>query len=177
MLKINIDEKTLFNEENNEFIYVPAQELLLEHSLISISKWESKWKKPFISKTQMTKEETLDYIRCMIVNTPKENYIYGIGNKEIELINRYIEDPMTATWFKNNSEKKPHEIITSEIIYYSMIAYNIPLKCEQWHLNRLLTLIRVCSEKNNPKKMSKKDIYSRNRALNDARRKAAHSKG
>lgn len=177
MLKILIEAGEVYDELKNEFIKIPEQELTLEHSLLSVSKWESKWKKPFLTDKGMTTEETIDYIRCMTINTPKKNVYYGVTNNIIKQVNEYIEDPMTATWFSNRNRSTNREIITSELIYYAMVSYNIPFKCEQWHLNRLLTLIRVCSEKNDPKKMSKKETYSRNRALNEARRRARNSKG
>lgn len=180
MLKVTIPKSEFFDEETNEFVYVNECTLALEHSLVSISKWESKWCKPFISSDQKTHEETIDYIRCMTLTQNVNPDVYNyIPSDVIAQIQEYIDAPMTATWFsKNDNARKSREIITSELIYYWMIALNIPFECQKWHFNRLLTLIRVCSLKNSPpKKMSQKDILSRNRALNAARRKAAHHSG
>lgn len=135
--------------------------------------------KPFLSDKQKSTEETLDYIKCMTItqNVDDKSY-YGLTAKNIEDINNYIGASMTATTFIDDDKKNNREIITSEVIYYWMIALNIPMECQKWHLNRLLTLIRVCNIKNNPpKKMSRKEIMSRNAALNAARRKKLNSKG
>ena len=178
MLKITIPASEQYNSETNTFFTTKEQHLSLEHSLLSISKWESKWKKPFLSKDDKTYEESIDYVRCMTITQNVDPLAYySIKDAQLKQILDYIQDPMTATWF---SEKKPpsREIITNEIIYYWMTALNIPFSCEKWHLNRLLTLIRVCSEKNQPpKKMKRGDILRSNQALNAARRKAHHTRG
>ena len=178
MISITIPEIDLFDEKTNEFITIKEQKIVMEHSLISLSKWESKWHKPFFSRNDKTNEEVIDYLRCMTI-TPNVDPLayYSITQEDLLRINDYIEDPMTATTFSNN-DRKSREIITSEIIYYWMVANRIPFECQKWHINRLLTLINVCSLKNAPpKKMSKSDLRSRNAALNAARRKALNSKG
>ena len=180
MLEIVIPETEQWDEVNQEFITSNRQILRLEHSLVSLSKWESKWKKPFLSNKEKTYEETIDYIKCMTLTQNVNDTIYNLLDKDnIEKINKYIGDPMTATTFKEDPNKKGgREIITSELIYYWMISLNIPFECQKWHLNRLLTLIKVCGIKNQPpKKMSKKDVMSRNAALNAARRKQMNSRG
>ena len=177
MLTLIIPETELYDEINNEFRYIKEQKIVLEHSLVSISKWESRWHKPFLSREDKTHEETIDYIRCMTVNTVNPIVYDYISSGMINQVNKYIDDPMTATTI---SHKDPpnREIITSEIIYYWMVALQIPFECQKWHLNRLLTLIKVCNIKNKPpKKMGKKEIMSRNAALNAARRKALHTSG
>lgn len=180
MLQIYLPEKERFDEINNEFIKTKACNLTLEHSLVSVSKWESKWCKPFLGKGEKTSEEILDYIRCMTLTQNVDPMVYAsIDKKNMDLIGSYINAPMTATWFADDKNKKAgRDIITSEIIYYWMISLNIPMQCEKWHLNRLLTLIKVCNEKNKPqKKMSKKELMNRNRSLNEARKMASHSEG
>ncbi|MDY6058104.1 MAG: hypothetical protein SPI36_02520 [Candidatus Onthovivens sp.] len=180
MLEIVIPETEQWDEVNQEFITSNRQILRLEHSLVSLSKWESKWKKPFLSNKEKTYEETIDYIKCMTLTQNVNDTVYNLLDKDnIEKINKYIGDPMTATTFKEDQNKKGgREIITSELIYYWMISLNIPFECQKWHLNRLLTLIKVCGIKNQPpKKMSKKDVMSRNAALNAARRKQMNSRG
>lgn len=180
MLTIKIPKgRELFDEVNNEFITSKAQTLQLEHSLVSLSKWESKWCKPFLTKDIKTHEESIDYIRCMTITQNVDPIVYRfITNEEMDQVNRYIKAPMTATTFSNNKESINREIITSEIIYYWMIALNIPFECQKWHLNRLITLINVCNIKNTPpKKMNKRDIMRRNRALNEARRKKLGTRG
>ena len=182
MLSIVIPATEKYNEQTNEFIYKKEQKILLEHSLVSLSKWESKWHKPFLSSNKNTKsqEETIDYVRCMTLTQNVDPLLYyDLSTDNYNKIQAYIEDPMTATTF--NDLQKGHsssEIITSELIYYWMIAYNVPVEFEKWHLNRLLTLIKVCSIKNTPpKKMSKREIMNRNAALNASRRQAHNSRG
>lgn len=180
MLQITIPARELWDEAKNEFIYTKECTLQLEHSLISLSKWESKWCKAFFSKEPKTQEETLDYIKCMTLTPNVKDEIYAcLSNDNVTEINKYIEAPMTATFFSQDKGGKPNrEQITSELIYYWMIALTIPFECQKWHLNRLLTLIRVCNIKNQPpKKMSKREIMSRNSALNAARRKQLNTKG
>lgn len=185
MLKINIAGKEVFNEQTNEFISIKPCTLCLEHSLVSLSKWESKWHKPFLSTGQdsKTSEELRDYIKCMTITQNIDSNVYlALTAAEIKQINEYIGDSMSATTF-NNSRKdvtSKKEIYTSELIYYWMVAYQIPFKCETWHLNRLLTLIRICSIKNSggkDNKMSTASTMEENRRLNEARRKARNSKG
>lgn len=177
MLKVTIPEQELFDNEKEEFLYIPKTVLTLEHSLLSLSKWESKWKKPFLSNKNLPYDQMADYIRCMTVNTVHKDVYTAIPNQVVQQVQNYIDDSMTATWFKETGKKKSNEVVTAEIIYYWMVCLQIPFECEKWHLNRLLALIRVCSEKSDPKKMSKKESFSRQKALNQARRKAHHSRG
>ena len=169
-----------WDEEKQEFVEPIVQILHLEHSLVSLSKWESNWCKAFFSKREKTHEEIMDYIKCMTLteNVPDEVYAC-LTDENIARINKYIENPMTATHVSDDRPgKTSHETVTSELIYCWMIALNIPFECKEWHLNRLLTLIRVCNAKNQPpKKMSTRDIMSRNAALNAARRAKLNSKG
>lgn len=180
MLRIKIPKTELFDESTELFIEIKEQVLQLEHSLVSISKWESKWKKPFISKQRKTTEETIDYIRCMTLTQNVDPIVYrAVTNQIIDQVREYIDDPMTATWFnEDNKGKNNGKAITSELIYYWMTAYNIPPEYQKWHLNRLITLIRVCNAENAPsKKIKKNDLLNQNRALNSARRKAHRTKG
>lgn len=174
MLSITIPKSELYDEKSNKVFYTKETTIQIEHSLVSISKWEAKYKKPFISDTPKTNEETIDYIRFMTITQNVDPNIYNyLTQDNIEEIKRYIDDPMTATTVKDNKTGKS-EIVTSELIYYWMIASEIPFECQRWHLSRLMTLIRVCSAKNQPsKKMSKNDILKRNSRVNAARR-AAH---
>jgi hypothetical protein len=180
MLQITIPAVEQWDEQKQEFVTTKEQTLSLEHSLVSLSKWESKWCKPFLTKQEKTFEETLDYIKFMTItqNVDPEVYKY-LTNGNIDEVNRYIEAPMTATYFSEDKNgKTSREQITAEIIYYWMISLNIPFECQKWHLNRLLTLIKVCNIKNTPpKKRSKREIMSRNAALNAARRKRLNTKG
>lgn len=180
MLQITIPAAELWDERNEKFIRTKKQTLQLEHSLVSISKWESKWCKAFLTKEPKTAEEMIDYIRCMTLTQNVDPNIYvGLTNENIRQINEYIEAPMTATTFmEDKSGRGSREVITSELIYYWMIALQIPWDARKWHINRLLTLIRVCNIKNQPpKKMSKGEIMRRNAELNAARRKQFNSKG
>ena len=180
MLKITIPETECYDEVRGIFVKTKEQKLHLEHSLVSLSKWEAKWKKPFLSREPHSMEETLDYIRCMTItqNVDPDVY-YAITPSIVKEINDYIEDSMTATWFNDKNNQKPNrEVITAEIIYYWMISLQIPIEFEKWHLNRLLTLIRVCNIKNAPeKKMSKRENLASRKMLNDARRKRYGTRG
>lgn len=169
-----------WDEEKEEFTESKVQVLCLEHSLISLSKWESKWCKPFLSSTSKTTEEVLDYIKFMTITQNVKDEVYDhLTQSNLEEINKYIDAPMTATTFSEDKNgKRNREIVTAELIYYWMISLQIPFECQKWHINRLLTLIRVCNIKNQPpKKMSKRDIISRNAALNAARRQQLNTKG
>lgn len=181
MLVITVPAVEMFNEETQEFFSTKEQTLQLEHSLVSLSKWESKWGKAFLTKEHKTEEETIDYIRCMTITQNVNPITYRVlSQQNIEEIDKYIDAPMTATTFYNDTTQKGRgrETVTSELIYYWMISLNIPMECQKWHLNRLLTLIRVCNIKNTPpKKMSKGDIMRRNAALNASRKKQLGSKG
>ena len=178
MLQITIPPVEKWDESRMEFVQTKGQTLQLEHSLVSLSKWESKWKKIFLSNTEKTYEETLDYVKCMTLTQNVDPDVYDNLTKEnIDAINTYIDDKMTATYFPNDhqSAKGSNELVSSELIYYWMIALNIPFECQKWHLNRLLTLIKVCNVKNQPpKKMSKRDLMRSNASINAARRKRYH---
>lgn len=179
MLQITIPQIELFNEETQEFFQIKEQTLCLEHSLVSVAKWESKWKKPFLGTEEKTMDELTDYIRCMTITQNVNPICYlGLTRGNILEVKNYIDDTMTATTFKNRNGPKSHEIITAEIIYYWMIELGIPFECQKWHLNRLLTLVNVCSIKNTPaKKMSRKDALAQQSQLNAARRAKFKSKG
>lgn len=186
MLQITIpavDPIEQWDEEKQEFSYTNHMKehvLQLEHSLVSLSKWESKWCKPFLTKEAKNTEETIDYIRCMTITQNISEEIYNnLTDENIDQVNKYIEAPMTATWFgKENDGKSSGKKITSELIYYWMVSLNIPFECQKWHLNRLLTLIKVCNNENKPpQKRSRKEILSRNSAINAARRKKWNTRG
>lgn len=181
MLTLHIQKTKLFNEKDDTFIHVKEQTLQMEHSLISLAKWESKWNKPFLSKQEKTFEETIDYIKCMTLTQNVDPNVYKcLTNAQVQQINDYISAPMTATTISDEagSSKASREIITAEVIYYWMIALNIPDRFEKWHLNRLLMLIRVCNAKNTPpKKRSQRDIANSYKAINEANRKRFKSKG
>ena len=190
MLTIIVPAKEAWNDSTQEFITTKEQKLCLEHSLVSLSKWEAKYHKPFIGNTQKTQEEILYYIQCMTLTQNVDPVIYSVlGEKELKEINDYISDSRTATWFNERipsgaTQKTPSksgEQVTSELIYYWMVSFQIPFECQKWHLNRLLTLIRICKikegQQNKNGKMSKRDILSQNAAINAARRAKMHSKG
>lgn len=181
-LRITVPAREFFNEKTNEFVNVKEQTLVLEHSLVSISKWESIYCKSFLSRNKndnLKPEELIDYIRCMTLTQNVDPEVYNsLSAENYDMITNYINAPMTATTFHGRDEKQRPHIITSEEIYYWMISLGIPFECQKWHLNRLLTLIRICNVKNSSeKKMSKTDILSSNRSLNAQRRAALKSKG
>lgn len=179
MLQITIPERELWDEENYRFVNVKKQNLTLEHSLVSISKWESKWHTPFFSKENKTNEQTIDYIRMMTLTQNVDPDIYNFLTKEnIKDIQDYLEDSRTATTFHNDKSAPNREVITSELIYFWMVHWGIPFECQKWHINRLLVLIRICGIKNQPtKKMSRQEVMSQNAALNAARKKKYNTRG
>lgn len=180
MLEIIVPAIEKWDERKEEFVYTKTQKLQLEHSLVSIQKWEAKWNKPFLSKEGRTVEEMLDYIRCMTITQNVNPDVYRcLSEENIEAINDYIGQDMTATWFSNTDKKKPNRrVITAELIYYWMIALGIPQEYKKWHLNQLITLIRVTEAEQQPKKkLNQNAEAARRRALNKERRERLNSKG
>lgn len=188
MLEIVIPEQhyEFFDDEKNEFfppVDIKETRIQLEHSLISLKKWEEKWHKPFLAKSDKTYEELSDYIRCMTLTRGVDPLVYNWIPKEVvEQVVAYIGNPMTATTFKNNAligaQKNSREIVTAEIIYYWMIMLSIPAEFQKWHLNQLLTLIKVVNIKNGkPQKVDRKTAAQERAALNKLRREQYNSKG
>lgn len=183
MLTITVPAREFFNEQTSEFFWIKEQKIALEHSLVSISKWEAKWQKPFLdAATTMTQAENLDYVRCMTLTQNVDPMVYmSLTSENYKEISDYIGSSRSATWFNDQQGRRGtrgSEVVTSELIYYWMVAYQIPFECQKWHLNRLLTLIRICDIKNQPQKnMSKNSILRDNQALNKARRAKYHTKG
>lgn len=171
MLEIIIPGEEYFNEKTERFEYSVETQLILEHSLASLYDWESKWKKPFISKTPKTNEELIDYVRCMTLNksaVSDKAYDY-LTTENLKTVVSYMDDAMTATTIKE-TRKSSQRNTTAELLYSYMCSLNIPFECQYWHLNRLLTLIKVCSiEQQPPKKMTQAQVMRQNTALNKAR--------
>ena len=179
MLRLTIPAQELWDDKKECFIQTKEQTLQLEHSLVSLSKWEAKYHKPFLTKDDKTYEETLYYIQCMTITQNVNPEVYnGLTSENIKQIHDYIEDPMTATTINSRNTGNSRRIMTSELIYFYMLSFGIPVEFQKWHLNRLITLIRVCEIENAPnKKMSRSEIMSRNSALNKARKAKLHTKG
>lgn len=180
MLRLIIPGTELFDEEKNEFLTIDDVTIDLEHSLISLSKWESKFQKPFLSPGDKSRDELMYYIECMIFSPGVDPAIVSnFESPQINAIQAYIESAQSATTFGEMPSKKVrNEVITSELIYYWMVAFNIPWEAQHWHLNRLFSLIRICNIKNSkPQRMSKQDIAQRNRALNEQRRQQLGTRG
>ncbi|NLE05473.1 MAG: hypothetical protein GX638_11830 [Crenarchaeota archaeon] len=183
MLELIIPENEFFNAKQNKFFTTPQCKIILEHSLASVAKWEAKWHIPYLGPQKKTPEQQQDYVRCMLVfplendlKVPLEN-LFTIENQV--KIRAYLDDSMTATTFSDTNKKsRTQKIVTSEVLYSRMFTYNIPIECQNWHLNRLITLIRVCEEENTPKqKMGKMAALERAAKLNAERRKKFNSKG
>ena len=180
MLKIEVKGTESFDDEKQEFVYSESTLLEFEHSLVSLSKWESKFEKPFLGPDKKTSEETFGYLEamCLTPDVPREVFL-RLSEDDLNVINSYIEAKMTATTFSNiKSPAGPRPTITNELIYHWMITFNVPLECENWHLGRLFTLLTVLNEKNQPKKkMSRSDAAARQRELNEQRRAKFNSTG
>lgn len=179
MLTIKIRPE-LFDEESQKFVTSEDYELHLEHSLVSLSKWESKHEKPYLGKDAKSSEEVLSYIQAMVIDDDvPPDFIYRLSTDNIQQIDAYLNAKYSATWFNDTpNAPKSSEVITSELIYYWMTVYQIPIECERWHLNRLFNLIKICNLKNQkPKKMSRSEMAARNRELNAQRRAQLGTRG
>lgn len=179
MLKqIRIKKQELWDPVNEEFVYIDEQVLTFNHCLVSLHKWEQKYKKPF-AKSEKTREEMLDYIRIMCITKKVNPTVFNyLPEEAIRELNDYINDPMTATTFSKEDKAPNRETVTAELIYYWMIKLNIPVEFQYWHFNSLMTLIRVCSIKEQPpKKMGRRQLLSRNRALNEQRLRSMNTTG
>lgn len=180
MLTIVVPGREVYDEENETFSYTNETTLRLEHSLLSIFKWEGIWKKPFLDPVKKkTMEELTSYVECMCLDRPVDKLVFqNLTVSNWEDIQNYIDSEQSATWFSGPKSPPSRETLTAELIYYYMTAYNIPMDCQKWHLSRLMVLLRICGIKNSPdKKMSRNKVLSQNSKLNAARRKAMHTKG
>jgi hypothetical protein len=180
MLTLIINSEEFYDENTEEFTSVPDVVLQLEHSLVSLSKWESKFQKPFLGPADKSLEETMGYIEAMVVSGNFDASVLNrLTNDHFSKINDYIASPESATTFNVDRKGRGNaEVITSELVYYWLISFNIPFECETWHLNRLFSLIQICNIKNsNPKKMPKNEIAARNRALNEQRKAQLNTRG
>ena len=181
MLTIIVGGNDVYDERTGSFSTQGGVELQLEHSLVALSKWESEFEKPFLGKGEKTTEEVLAYVRYMLLTpNPPEDFLQRLSEENLEAINAYIERKMTATWFSEapGAPKTSREVVTAELVYYWMTVFHIPFECEDWHINRLFTLIRICNLKQEkPKKMSRAEVAARNRELNAQRKAQLGTKG
>lgn len=182
MLTLVLGATEGYNEETRSFTKQGGITLQLEHSLVSLSKWESIHEKPFLGESEKSTEEITSYVECMLLTeNPPEDYLDSLSAEHYAEIETYIGKKMTATWFSElpgTPKPRNSEIVTSELIYYWMTAFKIPFACETWHLNRLFTLIRICNLKQEkPKKMSRAEVAQRNRTLNEQRKAQLGTKG
>ena len=178
MLQLKLPKIRLFKEATEEYVYYEPLTVKLEHSLISIQRWESKWHKSFLSAESLTQEELFDYIRCMSLNPDIDpTFVSRLTPDDFNKIREYMNEPMTATVIHRSKPRGGRPpIITAELIYYWMTAYNIPFECSKWHIKQLLTLVEVCSVKSNPGGKTRGTAAER-AAMNKARRAKTGSKG
>lgn len=180
MLELILPGGELYDEKKGQFIIVKPQAVRLEHSLIAISKWEAFYKKPFLTRGRKSVSESVYYIQCMTLTSGVDPLVYNfVDSSTLAKVAKYIDDPMSATRVRERQNGPPNrEVMTSEVIYYYMIAFNIPMECQKWHLNRLITLIRVCGIKSQPgKKMNSRQVMTQNRELNELRKKQLNTTG
>lgn len=183
MLEVTIPEQhyEFLNENTNEFIYIDVKEttLSLEHSLISIRKWEEKWKKAFLEQEELSVEESRDYVRCMTLNSKVDNKIYNyIPDTVMVKIVEYMRDPMSATVISVVKPETKKEVVTAEVVYAWLVNLGIPFEVEKWHINKLLKLIQVLNIKNGTNKpLDAKTAAAQRRAINKVNRAKYHSKG
>lgn len=179
MLTVTVPSQELFNEATQKFIRTSEATLQLEHSLLSVSKWEQTWHKPFLSGKSLSIEEQLDYIRCMTINKDVDPNVYlYLPNSVLTQIAEYIDNPMSAITFNTTGNGHHRERIYSETIYFWMISFGIPFECQKWHLNRLLSLIKLCNDKNTPpKQMSEREALANMNRINEEQKKKFNTKG
>lgn len=182
MLKLIVPSEEYYDEETNTFSQTKDYVLQLEHSLVSISKWESKWKKPYISKAKKTYQERCDYVRCMTITQNIPPHVYrNLTEAALARVDLYMADPMSATTIRSIKGKGGggSSSITSETVYYWMIQYGIPFSCEKWNFNRLMALINICGRKvsNQGKKPNGKHLMQQMYDLNEKRKAQFHTKG
>lgn len=186
MYELKVKGGELYNNLTKEFIYVKPHTLIIEHSLISLHAWEAIWHIPFLGDQKLNYEQIVSYIKCMTLNHDVDPNIYlFITDENIKEVNAYIDNPMTATWFgdglgtSKKKKKRAGRIVTAELLYYYMLSLNIPFECRKWHLNQLITLIKVCNEENETpnKKVSKRDFIKRRDEINEMRKKQLHTTG
>jgi hypothetical protein len=180
MLIIEVPGVELYDEERQEFTNSEGFTLELEHSLVSLSKWESIFEKPFLGTKEKTTEEVLGYIEAMILTEKiPPGVLSRMSQENFSAVDAYLDAKQTATWFtESKNQPRSREVVTSELIYYWMLTFNIPIECEAWHLNRLFTLIRICNIKNTkPTKMSRSEQAAHNRNLNAQRRAQLGTRG
>lgn len=182
MLTLILKGPEVYNEQTNKVGTVDDVIIELEHSLFSLSKWESFYEEPFLTEETHSPDKMLYYIECMMLTDTDPKLLNRLTKEQVLEINEYINAKKTATWFTEEKQtagrRKSSESTTSELIYYWMVAYTIPWEAQYWHLNRLITLVKICNIKNQPeKKMNKRDLMSRNRALNEARKAQMNSNG
>lgn len=178
MLKLELVIEEGFDDVKSEFVPIQSKEIELEHSLVSLSKWESKWELPFLGASEKTNDMLADYIRMMVLTPIDYDPMDYLSPEQVNEINEYINSKQTATWFAEDNKPGRRgaansKVTTSELLYYYMVALTIPFECQHWHLNRLLTLIRITDLENKPKKnQSRRDTVNQHRSLNQARRAA-----
>jgi len=182
MLRLTVVTEEGFDDESQRFVPAATFDLELEHSLVSLSKWESRFEKPFLTSKDKSPEELLAYLEMMCLTTEIPPEVFPKFSRDnLDELNKYINSRQTATWFNDKDQRPSRDVITSELIYYWMVAFNIPFECQFWHLNRLLTLIKVCNIKNTPpqkgRRMNRAEAMSRQNSLNAQRRAAAKSRG
>lgn len=153
--------------------------LQFEHSLRSLSKWESKNKIAFLAGREKTPAQMVDYYRCMLLSPEDPDLVYLLDPSQMEELTNYINENQTASSVPNEGPTQYNpETTTSELVYFWMTALKINWEAQDWHFSRLMMLVQITSYKQQPpKKRNPREVLSDMRRENERRKKLFNTSG